>query len=105
MIKRFSDLENVIEIEIEDINGEVKKLKTNHISIEKAKNIAKTAKIDKNDTDSIFEAALEQMTQFFGGEKKDYKDYSAITLTQVIKYISGELYSKKLPKTEEKSSV
>jgi hypothetical protein len=90
-MKRFSDVNTKIKIELEDRNGNVAQYELRHIGPKAMKGLQKRAKEVKEDGEMAIDVGLEQMVMFFGGKPDDYEKYSVTTIMAVIKYIWDEI--------------
>jgi hypothetical protein len=77
----------VIEIEVVDINGNSKILKSQYITI---KGMSDAYEINRDEKLNPFDKVALQVARYFGGTKEDYEIYDIDTLTQVINAYSEE---------------
>jgi len=101
-MKRFSDVNTKIKIEIEDREGDVQEFELQHISPKIMKQLQQRTKEIKDSPDVAIDVGMEQMALFFGGVPDDYEKYSIATITQVIKYIWEQISGGKSLAEQEK---
>lgn len=85
-MKRYSNVPNPIQFEIQDLNGEYKVITAKSLSINDMQELTKMDK-DKDP----FESMKKQMAFVFGGKPEDYKNYDTRIIKQVILDYSSEL--------------
>lgn len=87
-MKRFKEEFKPIEIEVEDINGTVRELKSTMMTIPKIRRI--NTVLDDTSIDTCGKIC-NQMSIIFGGEPKTYEDFSLTMLSEVLQYYNEQM--------------
>lgn len=89
-MKRFEN-PPPIEIEIMDLDGNVKRLKARNMSSKDAEGMAVIMETFAKDNKTS--VANRQMAFIFGGEEKDYENYDMRIITAALNYFTEEMNS------------
>ena len=103
-MKRFSDINSKIKIEIEDREGNIQGYELQHLSPKKMKELQKrAAEVKKNEDPALaIDVGMEQMVAFFGGKEEEYEKYSIQTILAVIQYMWEQINSGKSQAEQER---